>query len=324
MSSKHSDNKASAENSRCGFTTILGLPNAGKSTLLNTLTGQKVSIVSPKAQTTRTLVSGIIIHENAQIIFQDTPGIFGGKNAFEKKMVQASWGALSGCDLIIHLIDVSIKNPVQRNEIIFEQIKKIRADLNPDHSKADGSMSPISDNDIKAIIVLNKIDKIAKEKTLPLMQEIFQQCSYDAAFMISALKDNGIKELLKYMAKAMPLGAWHYNEEEVSDMPMRLFAAEITREKIFHYLHQELPYSIHVETQTWEDFDNGDIKIGQIIYVEKASQKSIVLGKAGQKIKKIGQLAREELQDMLERKVHLNLFVKVKENWKDLEEFQSF
>lgn len=280
---------------KCGFVSVVGLPNAGKSTLINALVGQKVSITSKKAQTTRCRVLGIALHGNAQIIFVDTPGVFAAKKNMEHAMVGAAFDALEESDLALHIVDAGIKAPVERNAIISDRI--------PDNKPA--------------FLALNKVDSVAKEPLLKLSAHMNEAKDYTATFMISALKEKGLDALLDTLAAHLPESAWHYDEDDVTDMPMRLMAAEITREKIFRQLHDELPYSVLVETESWENFDNGDVKISQAIYVQRDSQKAIVLGKRGSRIKTLGQYAREELEDILGRKVHLKLFVKVRENWPD-------
>ncbi len=291
------------KNRRCGVVSVIGIPNAGKSTLINYLVGSKVSIVSHKVQTTRNCVRGIAIHENAQIILIDTPGIFKPSKTLEKAMVSAALSSFEEADYMLHIIDVAIKNPIERNKIILEQLAKQK----------------------NVILILNKIDKISKIDLLAITKEMNDAFPYIATFMISALNGKGVKDLAYYLAKALPEQPWIYPEDQISDMPMRLMAAEITREQIFHQLHQEIPYSVFVETENWENFDNGSVKISQLVYVQKESQKSIILGKRGSKIKAIGQAAREELENIIGQKIHLKIFVKVKENWgESLESYEIF
>lgn len=278
---------------RCGFVAVLGLPNAGKSTLVNALAGQKVSIVSKKIQTTRNRVLGIVMRGQTQIILIDTPGIFAPRKTLEKAMVKTAWDALGEADIILHLVDASHRNCIQENQIITERLSR------------DG----------RSLLVLNKIDRVKKPALLELVQNLNTQFPYDATFMISALKNKGLDDVLKYLADQLPESPLLFDPDQVSDMPLRLMAAEITREKIFEQLHQELPYSIMVETEDWEDFKDGSIKISQVIYVQKDSQKSIVVGKGGSRIKQIGETSRRELEKLFERRVHLKLFAKVQENW---------
>lgn len=287
------------EDQRFGFVTIIGEPNAGKSTLINQLVGEKVSIVSSKVQTTRTRVMGIVAKDNTQIVFVDTPGIFdpNQKNKMEKAIVNAAWDAVSeNSDILLLIMDASRKKK--------EGLKKIIDVLRRQPPQ-------------NIILVLNKIDRIKREDLLKLSQEMNEVYNFSATFMISALKNNGVSDLLSYLSNALPQGTWHYPEDQMSDMPTRLLAAEITREKLFETLYQELPYNLTVETDEWEDFDNGSIKIDQTIYVTRDQHKKIILGKGGAMIKKIGSQSRQELEEILGTTVHLKLFVKVQENWID-------
>lgn len=286
----------SSDISRCGFVSIIGAPNAGKSTLLNKIVGSKVSIVTSKVQTTRTTVKGIVVNNHAQIVFIDTPGVFEPKKRLERAMVSLARDSTIEADLVLLLVDVSKKNVV---------------------SDAHKIISKVLDQNLKVILVLNKIDKIKNEKLLSLSQELNDMFEFESTFMISALKGDGVSDLLNTVSDYMPAGPWLYPEDQISDMPLRLLAAEITREKLFQKLHQEIPYGLTVETESWEEFDNGSIKIDQIIYVSKNSHKPIVLGKNGGMIKQIGQLSRLELEEIVETRVHLKLFVKVREKWEE-------
>lgn len=281
---------------RCGFVSIIGAPNAGKSTLINRLVGAKVSIVSPKVQTTRTRVMGIVNHDSTQIVFVDTPGIFQPRKRLEKAMVAAAWQGTADAEEIMLLVDVG------------------KGRINED---TRAIISKLKDTQREVILLLNKIDMLQKDKLLALAAELNGEGVFKETFMISALTGDGVQALLDTLAARMPEGPWMFGEDQISDMPMRLLAAEITREKIFLQLGDELPYSSTVETEQWEDFENGDVKISQTVYVMRDSQKAIVLGKGGTRIKKIGQAAREELEEILERRVHLSLFVKVREKWTD-------
>lgn len=283
---------------RCGFVAVIGAPNAGKSTLINAWVGNKVSIVSSKVQTTRALVRGITIHDDSQVIFIDTPGIFRPKKRLERAMVAAAWQGESDADMIMVIVDASKRSIDADTVDILERLGK-------------------QDSKKPCILVLNKIDKVAKEKLLSLAQQLNEATEFDATFMVSALKGNGLDDVLSYISRHIPEGDWHFPEDQVSDMPMRLLAAEITREKLFHKLHQELPYGLAIETESWEDFDDGSTKISQIIYVAKDSHKGIVLGKGGSLIKEIGEQARHELEDIMGSRIHLKLFVKLQENWHD-------
>lgn len=289
-------------NTRCGYVSIVGLPNAGKSTLVNAMVGQKVSIVSPKVQTTRSRVMGIALHEDSQIILIDTPGIFKAQKTLERAMVSAAFSAFEEVDYIVHIVDVSLKEPFKRNLDLIEALKE-RGDV---------------------ILVLNKIDQIDKPKLLDLSVKFNEAFPYCATFMISAQSGKGVKDLEKYLANNLPKCEWIFPEDQITDTPMRLLASEITREKVFLQLHEEVPYSIHVETEEWEEFDNGDVRISQAIFVQKESQKAIVLGRGGARIKSIGQSSRQDLEVMMERKVHLKLFVKVEENWAERVENLAF
>ncbi len=278
---------------RCGFVAIIGAPNAGKSTLINQLVGTKVSIVTHKVQTTRTRVRAVAIVGNSQIIFVDTPGIFKPKRRLDEAMVEAAWGGAADADVVALLVDVR-RGLDEENRRIIEGLEKTGR---------------------KAILVLNKIDLIERPKLLELADSFNKAFPFEATFMISALKGDGVEDLKQYLAEQMPPGPWLYPPDQLSDLPLRLLAAEITREKLYLRLHDELPYASHVETETWEERPDGSIRIEQVIYVQRDSQKKIVIGKGGQTIKAIGKAAREELSALLGRKVHLFLFVKVREHW---------
>jgi GTP-binding protein Era len=285
------------EQRRCGFVAIVGAPNAGKSTLVNRLVGTKVSIVSPKVQTTRTRVLGIALleSEGAQVIFIDTPGIFTPKLRLERAMVRAAWSGASDADLVALVVDAK--------KGIDKDVAAIIASL-----KEAGR---------RAILVLNKIDLVKRDRLLGLTAQLNESGIIDDVFMISAEKGDGTDDLLRFCAKALPEGPWHFPEDEVSDMPQLMLAAEITREQLFNRLHQELPYAVLVEAEKWEERDDGSVRIDQVIYVRRDGQKAIVLGKGGAQIKAIGAAARQELEKLLERQVHLFLFVKVREDWPD-------
>lgn len=278
---------------RAGFVAILGLPNAGKSTLMNALIGTKVSIISHKVQTTRNRIMGVLTEGDAQLVFIDTPGVFVPKKPLEKAMVSAAWDALSGADITLHLVDASRRDALEKNKIISER-------LNP-HGHH--------------VLVLNKVDLIEKDKLLALAAALNEGGLYQATYMISALKGSGLKDLTAALMHELPEGPWFFDEDQLTDMPMRMMAAEMTREKIFEMLHQELPYDIYVLTESWDENDDGSITINQVVAVEKDSQKGIVLGKGGSKIKAIGTAARADMEAFIECKVHLKLFVKVQKNW---------
>lgn len=278
---------------RCGFIAVIGLPNAGKSTLINTLVGSKVSIVSGKAQTTRIRVLGIVIHENAQLILIDTPGIFEARKSMERAMVGAAYEALEEADAILHIVDASLEKAPARNADLVKKFPEEK----------------------KVFLALNKTDKAPRQRLLECAREMNAMFPYAATFMISALKDSGTKDLLGDLCSALSEGPWLFDEDEITDMPMRMMAAEITREKIFNQLHQELPHSTMVLTESWEDSGNGRITIHQVITVQRDSQKAIVLGKGGARIKQIGQEARLEMEKLFDARVHLKLFVKVEKDW---------
>lgn len=283
------------ENPRCGFVALVGAPNAGKSTLLNAMIGAKVSIVSPKVQTTRSRVLGITIEGDSQILFVDTPGIFTPKKRLERAMVAAAWQGANDADLVGVLVDASRRGIDDDTRGIVESLKEQQR---------------------KAILILNKIDLVKhRENLLGLTAELNEAGIFTDTFMVSASTGDGVQDLRRFLAERLPEGPWLYPEDQISDMPMRLLAAEVTREKLFLQLHQELPYAATVETEEWEEFQDGSVKIRQVVYVQRESQKAIVLGKGGARIKQIGQAARSELEAFLERRVHLMLFVKVRENW---------
>jgi GTP-binding protein Era len=285
--------EAEAGVTRCGFVAILGAPNAGKSTLVNRVVGTKVSIVSPKVQTTRTRVLGIVIAGPAQMILVDTPGIFQPKRRLDRAMVHAAWSGAADADLVVVMVDAA---------------RGIDDDTR-------GIVSRLKDSGRDAVLALNKVDLVRRDKLLGLASALNQELPFQRTFMISAETGDGVDDLVAYLTDGLPDGPWMFPEDQVSDMPSRLLAAEITREKVFRQLHQELPYSTTVETEKWEDRDDGSVRIDQVIFVQREGQKAIVLGKAGRQIKAIGAAARKELEELLEQRVHLFLYVKVRENW---------
>jgi len=278
---------------RCGFVALIGAPNAGKSTLMNTLVGAKVSIVTHKVQTTRAIIRGIAIRDESQIVFIDTPGIFRPRRRLDEAMVDTAWGGARDADLVAVLVDA-------RDGLSDETLAILDG--------LDNVRQP-------KILVLNKIDLVRRDALLALAADANARARFEATFMISALSGDGTKDLLAWLAGTVPEGPWHFPEDQISDLPMRSLAAEITREKLFLRLHEELPYSSHVETELWKELPDGSVRIEQTIYVERDSQKKIVLGKGGRTIKDISMAARSELAEILEQKVHLFLFVKVRENW---------
>jgi len=282
-------------NTRAGFVALIGAPNAGKSTLLNSLVGSKVSIVSRKVQTTRALVRGIAIEDNAQIVFVDTPGIFKPKRRLDRAMVTSAWGGAADADVVALLLDVR-KGIDEEAEAILEKL--------PELSRPK-------------ILILNKIDLIERSKLLELAAALNAKVPFAHTFMISALKGDGLDALKRQLAQMMPEGPWLYPEDQISDAPLRMLAAEITREKIYERLHEELPYQSTVETDQWQQRPDGSVRIEQTVFVERESQRKIVLGKGGQTIKAIGQAARREISEIAEAPVHLFIYVKVRENWSD-------
>ena len=284
------------EEKRSGFIAVIGSPNSGKSTLINHFIGQKVTIVTRKVQTTRSVIRGICIHEESQLVFSDTPGIFEPKRRLDRAMVEAAWGSSSDADIILFLYDA----------------QKSRID-----NETNKILNELAQSTKKKILVLNKVDLVDNKTLLPLIKNFEALCSFDATFIISALTGEGSKEVLSYLAKNLPKGPWLYPEDDITDLPARLLAAEITREQIFMRLHQELPYATTVETEEWTERDDGAIVINQIIYLKKAGHKKIVIGKNGSMIKMLGKAARIEIEQILERSVHLFLFVKVREKWMD-------
>ena len=277
---------------RCGFIAILGAPNVGKSTLLNILVGAKVSIVSPKVQTTRMRVFGVAIRGPAQLVFIDTPGIFAPRRRLDRAMVRAAWRGAEDADIVLLLADASHRG-------LDDDTRRIVAGL-----RAAGR---------QAILALNKIDLVKPEKLLALAQKYNAEGIFTDIFMISATSGDGVEDLAGVLAARAPEGPWHFPEDQLSDLPQRLLAAEITREHLFRQLHQEVPYALTVEPETWEDFQDGSVRIGQVIYVERDSQKPIILGKGGQRIKSVREVAQAEIQHLLDRKVHLFLHVTVRE-----------
>lgn len=280
---------------RSGFVAMIGATNAGKSTLVNRLVGAKVTIVSHKVQTTRAIIRGIAIEDRTQIVFLDTPGIFKPRRRLDRAMVTTAWGGARDADIILFLIDSErgLKGDAQT---ILDGLKDVRQ---------------------PKILVLNKVDRVKPETLLTLAKEANEAVAFEQTFMVSALTGSGCDDLMKYLARTLPEGPWYYPEDQISDLPMRQLAAEITREKLFLRLHQELPYSSHVETEKWEERKDGSVRIEQTIYVERESQKKIALGKGGEAIKSISTAARKEISEILEQPVHLFLFVKVRENWGD-------
>ena len=289
---------------RCGFIAVIGAPNAGKSTLVNQIIGAKVSIVSPKVQTTRTRVTGILAEGTDQAIFVDTPGIFRvAKRRLEKAMVDVAWRQAAETDRLMLVIDVSRKRLSDDDHAVIEQLEQQKA---------------------KPILVLNKTDSARHEVMLEIATAVNARLDVQETFMVSALTGDGVEDLKNAVLARLPAGPWLYPDDQISDLPSRMLAAEATREKLFMQLHQELPYNLTVETELFEVQKNGDLKINQVIYVTRDSHKAMVLGKSGARIKQVGSQSRQDLAELFDRKVHLFLFVKVRENWlNDPERFRE-
>jgi GTP-binding protein Era len=282
-----------SDNKRCGYVALVGAPNAGKSTLLNLLVGTKLSIVTPKVQTTRSRVLGIAIRGNAQLIFVDTPGIFAPKRRLDRAMVAAAWAGADDADIVTVLVDAA-RGFDDDTRGIVERLNQAKR---------------------RAVLALNKIDLVERAQLLPLADELNKACAFERVFMISSTAGDGTADLADFLSGAVPEAPWLYPEDQLTDLPQRLLAAEITREQLYLQLHQELPYAAAVETEQWEERNDGSVKISQVIHVQRDGQKAIVLGKGGAQIKKIGATARAELEKLLERRVHLFLFVRVTEDW---------
>lgn len=297
-----------SEATHCGFAAVIGAPNAGKSTLVNALVGSKVSIVTPKVQTTRMNVRGVAMRGTTQIVFIDTPGIFRPKRRLDRAMVRAAWTGAEDADAVLLMVDAAalVKEPQGYSA-----------------RDTDAIVAELKANNRKAALVLNKIDGMKRTDLLPLVEKFANEGVFEQVFMISALNGEGIADVAEWVAGKMPEGPYHYPEDQAADIPMRLLAAEITREKLYLRLHDELPYATTVETEKWEERKDGSVKIDQTIYVQRDGQKAIVLGKGGQTVKKIGELARTEMETLFERRVHLFLFVKVRENWAEEREHYS-
>ncbi len=284
-----------SQSTRSGFVALIGAPNAGKSTLMNQLVGSKISIVTHKVQTTRAIMRGIAMHNDAQIVFIDTPGIFAPRRRLDEAMVSTAWGSARDADLSVFLIDAE-RGLTDDIEKIAENLKTVSG---------------------PKILLINKIDQVQRDQLLELTARLNELHEFEQTFMVSALNGDGCADFMDYLAENLPAGPYLYPEDHVSDLPLRMLAAEVTREKLYLRLHQELPYASHVETEQWEEKKDGSVKISQVIYVERQSQKKIVIGKKGETIKAISTASRKELTELVEQPVHLFLFVKVRENWGD-------
>ena len=287
--------EAQAAPRRCGYVALIGAPNAGKSTLLNRLVGRKLAIVTPKPQTTRTRLLGIAIRSPAQIIYVDTPGIFAPRRRFDRAMIAAAWSGAEDADRTVLLVDAA--RGVERDT------RRI--------------LDRLAERGQESILALNKIDLVPRQSLLALADTLSRHGRFDPIFMISGRTGDGVDDLTRYLVSALPQGPWLFPEDQLSDMPERVIAAEVTREQVFLQLRDELPYGSTIETEGWEDRKDGSARIEQVIFVQRPSQRAIILGEGGQRIKAIGARARRELERLLGRRVHLFLFVKVRENWVD-------
>lgn len=286
---------------RAGFVAIIGAPNAGKSTLVNALVGRKVSIVTPKVQTTRFQVRGVMMHGSAQLVLVDTPGVFAPRRRLDRAMVASAWEGADDADAIVHVVDAAA------------QLSKARRTVEDVERVIDG----LKAHELKAVLVLNKIDLIKREELLDLSQKLFETGVYSDVFMISASNGDRIKDLADFLVTLMPESPYLYPEDQIADLSERMLAAEVTREKLYLRVHDELPYGLTVETDSWKDNKDGSVRIEQTVYVEREGHKPIILGKGGQTIKWVSTAARTDLEEQLDRKVHLFLFVKVRPNWGD-------
>ena len=293
---------AGPEPTRCGYVALIGAPNSGKSTLLNRLVGQKLAIVTPKAQTTRSRLLGIAIEAATQIVYVDTPGIFTPCRRLDRAMVAAAWSGAADADETVLLVDAA--------RAIDENTLRI--------------LDSLRERNRRSILALNKIDLVRHDRLLGLADALSRQGRFDPIFMISGLEGDGVGDVKRHLAASLPPGPWLFPEDQLSDAPERLIAAEVTREQVFLQLHDELPYASTVETEQWENRPDGSVRIEQVIYVQRPSQRAIVLGEGGKRIKAIGATARAELERMVERRVHMFLFVKVRENWgEERERFEA-
>jgi GTP-binding protein Era len=285
--------EAQAAPTRCGYVALIGAPNAGKSTLLNRLVGRKLAIVTPKPQTTRSRLLGIAIKGSAQIIYVDTPGIFAPRRRLDRAMIAAAWSGAEDADRTVLLVDTARGVERDTRRILDRLVERGQ----------------------ESILALNKIDLVQRESLLALADTLSRHGRFDPIFMISGRNGDGVDDLTRYLASSLPQGPWLFPEDQLSDMPERMIAAEATREQVFLQLRDELPYGSTIETESWEDRKDGSARIEQVIFVQRPSQRAIILGEGGQQIKAIGARARRELESLLDRRVHLFLFVKVRENW---------
>jgi len=293
---------------KCAFVALVGAPNAGKSTLLNAHVGARVSIVTHKVQTTRSQIRGIKIVGDTQLVFIDTPGIFAPRRRLDRAMVEAAWSGAGDADIVVVLVDAVRAAANLARGTADSDVVRIIAGLSKQHARSPRA---------KFVLALNKSDQIDPPKLLPVAKALTDSGIFDETFMISALRGNGVDALQDYLVRTAPAGIWHYDEDQLSDLPERMLAAEITREKAFELLHQELPYALAVETADWQDHRNGDVRIEQVIHIERESQKGMVVGKGGATVKRIRERAQASISGILGRKVHLFLRVKVSPRWAD-------
>ncbi len=298
-------NRHKAEDLRCGFVAVIGAPNAGKSTLVNAMVGAKVSIVTHKVQTTRTRIRGVAIKGQTQIVFIDTPGIFAPRRRLDRSMVSAAWEGSQGADITVLMVDAPAYLSAHEGE---GKHQKTKADT-------DAILARLADNGMRPVLVLNKIDRMPRDRLLVLTSLLTEGCDFADVFMVAASNGDGLDQLKDYLTRQMLPGPWMYPPDQLSDITDRLMAAEVTREKLYLRLHDELPYAITVETENWTRTKKGELRIDQIIFVARETQKGIVVGKSGQTLKAIGAAAREELIELLGEPVHLFLHVKVREGW---------
>ncbi len=296
MTEKNNEKNSENKDMKFGYVALVGAPNAGKSTLMNQILETKLSIVSRKAQTTRTRIAGIYTEEQTQIVFIDTPGLFQPKKQFERAMISSIWSGFDDSDLVLLIVDA------QKSKI---------------DSSTKELLGALKTHKKKAYLVLNKVDLTKKDALLARVTQYKDLYNFDDIFMISALTNDGVADLAKTLRNDMPKDQWHYDEDQLTEMPGKLLAAEITREKIFDIIHDEIPYTSTVETDSYEDREDGTLVIEQTIYVQRDGHKGIMLGKRGITIKEIGMRARVDLEEMLERRVRLNLFIKVRRNWQE-------
>ncbi|MEM9704713.1 MAG: GTPase Era [Pseudomonadota bacterium] len=295
---------------KCAIIAVIGAPNAGKSSFVNAMVGQKIAIVTHKVQTTRTRVRGLSISDNTQLIFVDTPGIFEPKRRLDRAMVSAAWDALDGADEILFMIDAPSYRAGSTMENADGAARRAAQDT-------ETIIDALAARDLKPLLLVNKIDKLAREQTLPIIQRVNDRLDVSETFLISATRGDDLDVVRDHLLSVAPEGPWLFPEDQLSDISDRLLAAEVTREKIFLRLHQELPYETTVETESWTRMKTGDLRVEQVIYVSRAGHKGIVLGAKGQTLKSIGQAARTDLSEILGEKVHLFLHVRVRENWAD-------